>query len=997
VSQVRERVESELVRLFDQSLDAFCIAGFDGYLKRVNPAFGNLLGYTEEELLAGPFIELVHPQDVAAVTEALTVLGRGHGLIGFQCRQRRADGTFRWFEWNTRGRPEEGVIYAVGRDVTERHAVSGALDALRRVAVLIAQDVEPHAVFTFVAAEVSRFMDVPVVSIVRYETDSTASEYATFGTEGESWVGRRWSLDGTNVLRLVRASSEAARIDDYSQLAGEIAEEARRVGIHSTVASPIVVAGHVWGAMVASSMEQLPEGTEARLADFTELLAAAIESAESRRALAQLAEEQAALRRVATLVARDASPDDVFGAVVEEVGGLLPVASAAMGRFDPDGMFTTVAAWSRAKPAFPVGMRWAPEGKNVTALVFRTGRPARLDDFSDASGPVGLHAREAGYRSAVGSPIWVEGRLWGVVTAASTAEESLPLDTEARLASFTELVATAIANAESRASVQRLAYEQAALRRVATLVARGAGPEPVFQAVADEVCALLAADLSAIVRFEADGMATLMGTHRARRTPGERIELDPDHVLAAVRDTGRTARFDTGDPAAADLPEPVRSEGVRSGVASPIVVDDALWGAITVASFERSLPSATERRLTDFTELLATAIARTQAREQVTALANEQAALRRVATLVAQGLEPADVFSAVSEEVSRLFGAGAAVLKFEHDPPGVLYVGVSQGIDIPVLTRWELQDGMASAEVYRTGRPARLDKRDWSSDAGPAAAAARRLGIVSTVVSPIVVESRLWGGVAVTSGGELLPLGSEERLEKFTELVATAIANAESRSELAASRMRIVAASDDTRRRIERDLHDGTQQRLVSLALASRVAEARVSADDSDLRAVLSGIASGLTEAVEELRELSRGIHPAILTEGGLGPALHALARRSTIPIEVDIPRVARFPQPIEVAAYFVASEALANAIKHAQASSILVSATLRDGKLRLSIRDDGVGGADPARGFGLVGLADRVEALGGSLCVQSRTGDGTEITAELPLELEPAPEQARA
>jgi signal transduction histidine kinase len=232
-----------------------------------------------------------------------------------------------------------------------------------------------------------------------------------------------------------------------------------------------------------------------------------------------------------------------------------------------------------------------------------------------------------------------------------------------------------------------------------------------------------------------------------------------------------------------------------------------------------------------------------------------------------------------------------------------------------------------------------------------------------------------------------LPLDTVERLEKFTELLATATANADSKSELAAARRRIVAASDEARRRIERDLHDGMQQRLVSLGLGVRAAEASVPPDRGDLRGELSRIAMGLADAVEDLQEISRGIHPAILSKGGLGPALETLANRSTIPVELDVTTDTRVPKAIEVAAYFVASEALANASKHAQASRIAVSLAPRDGSLLLSIRDDGVGGADPARGSGLVGLADRVEALGGSINVQSRPGDGTQITAELPCE----------
>jgi signal transduction histidine kinase len=276
---------------------------------------------------------------------------------------------------------------------------------------------------------------------------------------------------------------------------------------------------------------------------------------------------------------------------------------------------------------------------------------------------------------------------------------------------------------------------------------------------------------------------------------------------------------------------------------------------------------------------------------------------------------------------------------------------------------------------------------NWSSVSGPVALAGSRLGLASTVASPIVVEGRLWG-TATVSSKQPLPPDAEGRLEKFAELAATAISNAESKAELAASRRRIVAASDEARRQIERDLHDGTQQRLVWLGLAVRSAEASVPPERDDLRAELSGIATGLATAVAELQEVSRGIHPAILSQGGLGPALRTLARRSTVPVELFGITDTRLPEPIEVAAYYVASEALANAAKHAQASRIEVSLEPRDGALLLSIRDDGIGGADAIRGSGLVGLTDRVEALGGSIRVESRPGEGTHIVVELPLEL---------
>ena len=401
------------------------------------------------------------------------------------------------------------------------------------------------------------------------------------------------------------------------------------------------------------------------------------------------------------------------------------------------------------------------------------------------------------------------------------------------------------------------------------------------------------------------------------------------------------------------------------------------------------MPADAEARLASFTELVATAIANAESHAALTRLVEEQAALRRVATAVAQGVPPAEIFSAVSDEVARLFGSQAGVLRFEPDGPAVVFVGVSKTLELPVGTRWEFQPGMASAEVYRTGGSARVDAMDWSSASGPVAGAARRMGIVSSVASPIVVEGRLWGAMNIASIDELLPFGLEGRLEKFTELLATAIANAESRSELAASRRRIVAASDEARRRIERDLHDGTQQRLVSLGLAARIAEADVAAGLGDLRAELSRIAAGLADAVAELQEFSRGIHPAILSERGLGPALRTLARRSAVPVDLDVTTNARFPEPIEIAAYYVASEALANAMKHAQASHIEMSLTTRNGSLLLSIRDDGVGGANPARGSGLAGLTDRVEALGGSIHLHSAAGAGTRITVDLPLEHE--------
>jgi signal transduction histidine kinase len=535
--------------------------------------------------------------------------------------------------------------------------------------------------------------------------------------------------------------------------------------------------------------------------------------------------------------------------------------------------------------------------------------------------------------------------------------------------------------------------ELSALRRVATLVAEGVRPQDLFAVVAEQVARVVNVPLVSVARYELDGTATECASFSPEGPlfpVGRRWSLEGRNVLQLVRENCEAARIDDYSGLEGEIVEVVRRAGIRSTVGTPIVVAGRIWGAMVVSTTEQDpLPPGTEARLADFTELLATAIENAESREALARLAEEQASLRRLATLVAQGVRPNEVFSAVSDEVGRLLGSDtAAVVRFEHDPPALVAVGMGQSIPgIPIGTRWELDDGLASTEVYRTGRSARVDARNWSSLSRPVAESAGRLGVVSTVACPIIVEGRLWGTLSVSAKAPL-PLDAEERLEKFTELVATAIANADSRSELAASRRRIVAASDEARRRIERDLHDGTQQRLVALALAVRNAEADVPPDRGDLRGVLSHIATGLADAVADLQEFSRGIHPAILSQGGLGPALRTLARRSAIPVELDITADTRFPEPIEVAAYYVASEALANAMKHAQASRVEVSLATRNGRLLLSVRDDGVGGADPARGSRLVGLPDRVEARGGSIQVRSRVGDGTHITTELPLEL---------
>ena len=419
------------------------------------------------------------------------------------------------------------------------------------------------------------------------------------------------------------------------------------------------------------------------------------------------------------------------------------------------------------------------------------------------------------------------------------------------------------------------------------------------------------------------------------------------------------------------------------------MVDDRVWG-VTAAGWAlpgKASPEAAERAA-EFTELVATALANTESRNEIARLAEEQAALRRVATLVARGAPADEVFEAVVTGIGLLFpeANGAALSRYEADD-GLTMIGKWSETDgyVPVGARYPLTEGTIGYLISKTRRPGRVDVDAEGLRSLPGVI--RELGWISVVGAPILVEGRLWGLVGISSATEQsLPHSTEERLTAFTELVATAIANAESRAELTASRARIVATADATRRRIERDLHDGAQQQLVSLALELRAAQAALPPELADQRDELSRVVMGLTAVLDELREISSGIHPAVLSETGLAPALKTLARRSPVPVALDVGVGGRLPESVEVAAYYVVAETLTNAAKHARASTVRVDVAEADRVLRLTVRDDGVGGADAARGSGLVGLRDRVEALGGTISVDSPVAGGTAIEVALPL-----------
>jgi PAS domain S-box-containing protein len=375
---------------------------------------------------------------------------------------------------------------------------------------------------------------------------------------------------------------------------------------------------------------------------------------------------------------------------------------------------------------------------------------------------------------------------------------------------------------------------------------------------------------------------------------------------------------------------------------------------------------------------------RRRAEDDLRQLADEQSALRRVATLVAQGVAPAEVLHAVSIEAGRLLGTeDTALMRFDTDGSGVVMHDLPPPAPIRAGTRLSLAGDNVSGQVYRTGRTARMD--DYGAAVGPLAVVARSRGVRSSLGAPIVVESRLWG-VIVSSWSEMQapPPDAEARLRLFTELAATAVANADHRAELVASRARVVAAADAARRKIERDLHDGAQQRLVHTVVTLKLACHALHEGDPDAESVVADALAHAVKANDELRELAHGILPGVLTRGGLAAGVDSLVARLRIPVAVDV-SVDRLPAATEASAYFVVAEALTNVTKHSGATSATVESRVEDGSLRVEVADDGVGGAD-ARGRGLLGLADRVAAFEGQFDVVSPRGEGTRLTATFPL-----------
>jgi PAS domain S-box-containing protein len=659
----RATAQDELDRIFTLSPDLIAVSDFDGHFTRINPAVEQVLGYTQEEFLARPYLDFVHPDDRERTAAQAAALSAGKGTPSFENRVIGKDGSPRVLEWTSTPVVEDRLMYGVARDVTARRQ-----------------------------------------------------------TEAE---------------------------------------------------------------------------------------------------LKRLAEQQAALRRVATLVATEPSPAEVFAKIVEEVAHVLEDVDVALLRAERDETATVVAIrGANMSATLPVGTRIPVNDEGVAARAMREGRSVRADDYSQVTGAIAERGHSQGMSSGLGVPVVVRSRIWGLIGVARFDGEPLPPETDTRLTQFGELVATTIANAEARVEVKRLADEQAALRRVATLVAGEAPAEEVFAKVAEEVGVLLQADAASVWCYDSDGHATVVGS----------------------------------------------------------------WGAL--------------------------------------------------------------------------------------------------GDTIPA-GRMKLDGDSVTALVYRTHRPARFDAYEHST--GPVAAYAREVGLRSAVGTPIVVGGRLWGSIGVaTMRPEPIPVDAESRMAEFTELVATAISNVQARSDLAASRARIVATADEERRRVVRDLHDGAQQRLVHTIVTLKLARRALDRNRDDAAALVNEGLKHAETATDELRELAHGILPSILTHGGLRAGVRGLASRMAIPVETDIV-VDRLPPAVEATAYFIVAEGLTNVAKHSRADRATVRAGIEGRMLQVEVRDNGVGGAQ-ADGTGLLGLKDRLAVLDGTLRVESPVGGGTVITASIPV-----------
>ena len=482
--------------------------------------------------------------------------------------------------------------------------------------------------------------------------------------------------------------------------------------------------------------------------------------------------------------------------------------------------------------------------------------------------------------------------------------------------------------------VQRLLDEELSLRRVAQVVAAAGPPDDILGAICRAASDQLDGQAITLLRFVTDDTIVAVATHGGPVPPGVRVVHGPGSLSDEVARTGRAVRVD--DFQRRTSAAIVGTYGIRAGVGVPIVIEGRVWGMFSATSQVGPLPFDTETRLEGFAQLMWAAVATTDARGRLQRLADEQAALRHVAELVARESPPSVVIEAVVQEAARVLEASsAAVIRADETETSVVF-------------------------------KAHADFGEQHADA------------------PVLVDGQRWGTLAVTSAGAGPPI-DPDRLKPFADLIAAAIVNAANRDGLTRSRARVIAAADDARRRLQRDVHDGAQQRLVHTIITLKLARDRV-AGGGDVGELLAEALANAEEANRQLRDVVRGVLPASLTRAGLAAGIGSLISGLPLPVDVvlDVPRLGT---AVETTAYFTVAEAINNAVKHSRATGIRVTGEISDDhELVLIVEDDGIGGADPARGTGLTGLLDRLEASNGTITVTSPPRAGTRITARIPL-----------
>jgi signal transduction histidine kinase/putative methionine-R-sulfoxide reductase with GAF domain len=843
--------------------------------------------------------------------------------------------------------------------------------ALRRVAAIAAAAEPPEAVFAAVAAEGSALLDGGLLSLARYSRDG--SEIVVLAqTGGHVAVGSWFSSDnGAGINARMWKSGRPERIDDFAALPGM--QRIVDLGVRACVAVPVIVDGTLWGSLAAASRTgPLPATTEARLTMLAEVVAVAVVSAAARASVRVLADEQAALLRVAALVAHTAPESAVFDAVTVEAASIVDDEPTTLVRYEGKRTFTVLA--TRGGPVGPGVRVTVPVGDaGVLDEMLRTHQPARRDRY-DVIADRSFSNRDFAVGSSVSVPIFVQGRLWGALGVLNEGRR-LPAETEGRLAKFAELVGSALANVAARAELKRFGEEQAALRRVAELAASGEPYASVLRSIVVEASLLFDEAVVGLGQFGPSGTwervdvsTELVGDLRAQG-----VSPEEDVVAQNVLATSRPARIEDDDPSAGGR---VVDDKMLRGCGVPVVVEGRTWGAMIATSRQRPLPWGTEDRLAHFAHVAATAVTGAQSRDALSRLARDQAALRRVAELIARGASLDEVFDAVATEASNILG-GTAVGLFRYDPDGLATVVAQRHSPVPV--------GMRIPSHSVGVRASRQTVRFATLAGTPYAQLGLNFAVESLVAVPITVEGQIWGGLALTTPRVPPSADAEDRLREFAELAAAAVANGENRAKLRASRARLVVTADETRQRLQRDVHDGAQQRLVQTVLSLKLGLDMAARGEDPVELMREALQSA-ERATVELRDLVHGILPASLSRGGLRTGVRSLIAGLPGAVDLDVSALPdqRQPAELEVTAYFIVAEALTNVVKHAGATRARVTLAADADELTIEVVDDGRGGADP-HGNGLTGLADRVDALNGSLVLTSPLGGGTRVHVSLP------------